>query len=85
MRRIQGELPAWVQKSGRQAEAMPLMQRLQGLVRSKSWQEADKVADDVLALMGVRSNEGANPATTATQAASHPRHDTGEAWSRTAR
>src|SRR5262249_61671061 len=51
MRRIQEELPGWVRKSGKQAQAMPLMQKLQGLVKERKWQEADKVADDVLALM----------------------------------
>jgi hypothetical protein len=51
MRRIQEELPGWVRKSGKQAQAMPLMQKLQGLVKERKWQEADKVADEVLALM----------------------------------
>jgi hypothetical protein len=51
MHRIQEELPVWVQKSGKQAQAMPLVQKLQGLVKEKKWQEADKVADELLALM----------------------------------
>jgi hypothetical protein len=51
MRRIQEELPGWVQKSGKQAQAMPLVQKLQGLTENKKWQEADKVADEVLTLM----------------------------------
>jgi hypothetical protein len=51
MHKIQDELPGWIQTSGKQAEAMPLIQKLQGLVKEKQWREADKVADDVLALM----------------------------------
>ena len=51
MRRIQNELPAWVQKSGKQAQAMPLVQRLQGLVKEKKWREADQAADELLGLM----------------------------------
>jgi hypothetical protein len=51
MRTIQEELPGWIQKSGKQAEAMPLIQKLQALLKAKRWQEADQVADEVLALM----------------------------------
>jgi hypothetical protein len=51
MRRIQTELPAWVQKSGKQAQATALTQKLQARIKDKEWQEADKVADEVLALM----------------------------------
>jgi hypothetical protein len=55
MHQIQTDLPAWVQKSGRQAQAMPLVQKLKALTKDKQWQEADKVADEVLAL--IKSNE----------------------------
>jgi hypothetical protein len=51
MRRIQSDLPGWVEKSGRHADAMPLMQKLQGCIKDKKWQEADETADEVLALM----------------------------------
>jgi dihydroneopterin aldolase len=51
MRRIQAELPSWIQKTGRQAEAMPLMHTVKALIKEKKWQEADKAADEVLALM----------------------------------
>jgi hypothetical protein len=51
MRRIQKELPEWVQKSGKQAQAMPLIQRLQALIKDRKWLEADKVADELLGLM----------------------------------
>jgi hypothetical protein len=52
MRKIQEELPRWIQNSGKQAEAMPLIQKLQGLLKEKQWQEADKVADQLLKLIG---------------------------------
>ena len=51
MHRIQKDLPAWVQKSGQQAQVMPLMQKLDALIKDRQWQEADKVADELLALM----------------------------------
>ncbi|MGQ0636927.1 MAG: hypothetical protein ACT4QC_20145 [Planctomycetaceae bacterium] len=52
MRRIQTELPGWVQKSGKQAQATPLTQKIQALIRDRKWQEADQLADELLALMG---------------------------------
>lgn len=51
MQRIQRELPAWVQKSGQQAQAMPLTEKIKALMKDRKWQEADKVADELLALM----------------------------------
>lgn len=51
MHRIQSELPGWIQKSGRQAEAMALMQKIQPLMRERKWQEADQAADALLALI----------------------------------
>jgi hypothetical protein len=51
MRRIQAEAPDWTQKSGQQAKMMPMMQKLQALVKDKKWQEADKQADEVLSLL----------------------------------
>ena len=51
IRRIQKELPDWVRKSGKQAQVMPLMQKLDGLIKGKKWQDADKVADELLALL----------------------------------
>ena len=51
MRTIQAELPGWIQKTGRPAEAMPLVQKIQSLAKDKQWQEADKTADEVLALI----------------------------------
>jgi hypothetical protein len=51
MHRIQAELPGWIQKSGQQARAMPLVQKLQSLIKERKWQEADKASDELLTLM----------------------------------
>jgi len=51
MRRIQAELPGWVQKSGKQAQVLPLTEKLKALLKDKKWQEADKLADDLLDLL----------------------------------
>ena len=51
MHRIQTELPGWVQKSGQQAQVMPLIQKLNAFIKDRKWQEADKVADEILSLM----------------------------------
>jgi hypothetical protein len=51
MHRIQRDLPGWVQKSGRQAQAMPLVEKIKALLSEKKFQEADKVADELLSLI----------------------------------
>ena len=51
MRCIQAELPGWIHKTGRQAKAMPLMQKIKALIKEKKWQEADKAADAILQMM----------------------------------
>ena len=51
MHRIQKELPAWVQKPGRQAQVKPLTEKLAALMKDKKWQEVDKTADAILSLM----------------------------------
>src|SRR5436305_595100 len=51
MRRIQQELPGWVRKSGKQAQAMPLVQKLDASLKGRKWLEADKLADELLSLM----------------------------------
>lgn len=51
MQRIQRELPVWVQRSGQQAQAMALTQKLGAFMKDRKWQEADKVADEILSLM----------------------------------
>jgi hypothetical protein len=59
MHRIQSELPVWMQKTGKQAEAMALMQKVKSLVKEKKWQEVDKVADELLGLMKGDQPKGA--------------------------
>jgi hypothetical protein len=61
MRRIQKELPGWVQRSGKQAQAMPLIQKLQAFIKDRKWLEADKVADELLALMNGHQPGEAKP------------------------
>jgi hypothetical protein len=51
MHRIQRDLPAWVQDSGQQAAATALYQTLTALIKERKWQEADKVADELLSFM----------------------------------
>ena len=51
MRRIQRELPTWVQQSGQQAKVQPLIRKLEACIKDRKWQEADKVADERLLLM----------------------------------
>jgi hypothetical protein len=51
LHRIQQELPAWVQKTGKKAQAMPLTEKLQACIKDRKWREADKVADELLSLM----------------------------------
>jgi tetratricopeptide (TPR) repeat protein len=65
MHRIQKELPGWVQQSGQHTRAMPLMQKIQSLMKERKWQELDKVADELLALM-----KGDSPAAAKTEALS---------------
>jgi hypothetical protein len=51
MRRIQTELPAWAEKSGQQAQVLPLTQKLNTLLKEKKFAEADTVADQLLSLI----------------------------------
>jgi len=55
MRRIQAELPAWIQKTGQQATVMPMIQKIKDLTKAHQWQEADKAADELLALLPTAS------------------------------
>jgi hypothetical protein len=63
MHRIQTELPGWIQKSGQQAHAMSLIKNIRALIKDRKWQEADKVADELLAVM-----KGDSPAEAKTEA-----------------
>jgi Spy/CpxP family protein refolding chaperone len=58
MHRIQAELPNWIQKTGRQTEAMPLIHSVMALIKERKWQEADKVADELLALISAGAKTG---------------------------
>ncbi len=51
IRKIQNELPSWVQKTGRQSKVAPLLQRLDGLIKNGQFQEADKVMEKIFKLM----------------------------------
>ena len=51
MQRIQKELPAWMQSSGKQTQVKPLMEKLKALVKDKQWQEVDKAGDEILTLI----------------------------------
>ncbi len=51
MHRLQRELPAWVQQSGQPARVQPLVKKLEAFVKDRKWQEADRVADEILSLM----------------------------------
>ena len=52
MRRIQAELPGWVQRSGKKAQGQPLIEKLSAQIKGKQWQEADKTADSILKMLG---------------------------------
>lgn len=51
MHRIQRDLPNWVQSTGRQAQVLPLTQKLSALLKDRKFEEADKVADEILSLI----------------------------------
>ena len=44
-------MPAWVQKTGNQAKAEALAQRLDAALKGKNFTEAEKVADEILKLL----------------------------------
>ena len=49
--RIQQELPAWIQKTGKQAQAEPLMRKLEAALKANDFVEAEKTADALLELL----------------------------------
>jgi hypothetical protein len=51
MHHIQKDLPGWVQQSGQQAQAMSQMQKIKSFMKDRKWDEADKVADEILSMM----------------------------------
>ena len=64
---IQKELPAWIKKSGKQAESDALMLKLKEQLAAVNFAEAEKTADAILKLMGLTISPPANaePTTTA--------------------
>ena len=50
--RIQEELPAWTQKTGKAKEATALMKELQERLDAKNFEEAEKTADSILKMIG---------------------------------
>ena len=51
MQRIQRELPGWMQKAGQQAQTMSKIENIKALMKGGKFQEADKVADEILTLI----------------------------------
>ncbi len=51
VRRIQLELPVWVQKTGDQAKADALLKRLDAALKGNNVTEGEKVADEILKLL----------------------------------
>ena len=49
--RIQAALPDWIHKTGHQAQAEPLMQKLDAALKAHDFPEAERVADRVLELI----------------------------------
>jgi hypothetical protein len=49
--KIQDELPAWIQRTGRQLEAQPLMTELDSSLKGKDCDRAEKAAEAILKLM----------------------------------
>ena len=49
--KIQNVLPTWIQKTGRQAEAQPLMIELDAALKAKDFDRAEKVVDAILKLI----------------------------------
>ena len=60
---IQKELPAWMQKTDNKdkaAEAAGLMQKMQGQLKAKNFEEVEKTADSILEMMGLSAQGGEN-------------------------
>jgi hypothetical protein len=53
IQRIQKKLPVWVEKTGNMEKAASLMQELEGQLKAKNFEEAEKTADSILNMMGV--------------------------------
>jgi hypothetical protein len=53
IRKIQKELPAWIQKTGNTDKATALMKKLDGQLKANHLEEAEKTADAILKMIGV--------------------------------
>jgi len=51
--KIQKELPAWIQQAANKEEAAALVQKLEGHLKAKNFEAAEKTADSILKMMGV--------------------------------
>ncbi|MCX6898609.1 MAG: hypothetical protein NT105_07915 [Verrucomicrobia bacterium] len=69
MHKIQAELPGWMEKSGliQRLRAMWHMRNLQSYMKERKWQELDKEADEVLALIKSAPVETKTEPSTATE------------------
>ena len=58
---IQKELPAWIKKTGKKAEADTLMKTLKEQLAAKKFAEGSKTADEILEMIGVKVAPPAQP------------------------
>ena len=58
---IQKELPAWIKKTGKKAEADTLMKYLKEQLAAKKFAEGAKTADEILEMIGVKVAPPAQP------------------------
>ncbi len=55
IQKIQKELPAWIKNADDKEKAMAVMQKLDGQLKAKDFDEADKTADSILKMIGGES------------------------------
>jgi hypothetical protein len=58
MQRIQKELPGWIQKTGNVKDAKALMQKLEGQLETKKFEDANKTVDSILKMIGQSAHAG---------------------------
>jgi hypothetical protein len=63
IRRLQGELPGWIQKTGRQAEVQPLVAALESALQAKDFDKAERTVDTILKMMGDSAPSSDQPLT----------------------
>ena len=72
---IQKELPAWIKKTGKKAEADTLMKTLKEQLAAKKFAEGTKTADEILEMIGVKVPPDTQPVRHATADVSKKPHD----------